>query len=510
MLATARLSLGRWLRSRWFLYPTLGLFLVQGVFLALALDVAEWHFPAGAKRPVMTNWGVSPDEFRHIGNIEYYAARGWFDGPVIDNANVKDLWLGEIERFGSYFYYYVFSFPYKLLSELGVDRDSIILIIRLAGVGIGLEGLLVFRSILKVLKVNPTVVAVGLFGLANTTAYVQMSSAVNYDMPALLLYLLLVYYLVHFYQQLKLIQLLLALSLAMLLAITKYTYIPLIGLGFGVLAYLLMRQHTGSIRSPFELFKQQWSQDRMKIIMVSLLLVVSATLFVERVGINVYKYQSVNPICTKLHSYGDCRMFDIFRRNDNAKQKFDRAVESGNWISQFEPFTHTGVWMQKYYQTMYFVGGHKFIEQRNPYAMVVGSLFIVASGLLVVRAFRVRHINNSWIIVGFPLVVYTAMVYVFNLNTYLSLGQYYAYSGRYLLPVVGFAYVLAAYSIIEFLRQRQSHTALNLLKVGIVALGLVAAVLHLPVVTFIYHAGPAWYSETMLDILPTWLIGAAK
>src|SRR5690606_35189218 len=106
--------LTRTFRSSKFIWFILGLFLLQGSFFALAVDPSypEYHNDDNVTR----GGGVVPDGNRHIAAINYFAERPALTAPFINDQADNQLWMGDLERFPSYFYYYLLSFPVRIAS----------------------------------------------------------------------------------------------------------------------------------------------------------------------------------------------------------------------------------------------------------------------------------------------------------------------------------------------------------------------------------------------------------
>lgn len=121
---------------------TIVVFLVIGAFLSVAVHM-----------PVVDGMGnvpyagtIAPDEGRHIANILFYAGRSWTAGPIITDAAPQLLTMGEIERFPSYFYYYLMSFPVKPLVNLEAPYTVIVVMLRAVNVVLGALGLVVLDA----------------------------------------------------------------------------------------------------------------------------------------------------------------------------------------------------------------------------------------------------------------------------------------------------------------------------------------------------------------------------
>jgi len=101
-------------------------------------------------------------------------------------------------------------------------------------------------------------------------------------------------------------------------------------------------------------------------------------------------------------------------------------------------------------------------------------------------------------------------MFVFNLQTFLRLDNDFAFSGRYLLPVLPLIYAIAIVAALAFWRSLPSGWR-RVVVVPVVVVVLVVLVLYsAPVAFFTYARDPSWYTDTALRLLPHWLTGAGS
>ena len=91
--------------------------------------------------------GVVPDGNRHIAAIYYFAEQPLLHGPIIRDMDSNAMWIGDLERFPSYLYYYLLSFPVRIAMMMGAPDAVNVLLIRLIGIVFGVIVLLTLRKI---------------------------------------------------------------------------------------------------------------------------------------------------------------------------------------------------------------------------------------------------------------------------------------------------------------------------------------------------------------------------
>lgn len=490
----------------------IAVFLVQAVFSMFVISSSTPIDGIGGRYTERNENGVVPDGHRHIGAIYYYAERPITAGPVITNMPEGDLWMGDLERFPSYFYYYALSFPVRVAMALNFSDIGIVWLIRLIGIGLGVLSLLVFRRIVALVSKNVIVQNLSVLALALTGSFVWLSAGENYDVSALLLWMAFVYSALALFTKNHAKYLYWMALWFGLLGVTKYTYIPFAGIG-GLAALLLYWRNNQSDSAKLTLIRVKselgdWIKRSRTWLVVAgaAALVVSGGLFTERIVVNLIKYQSFNPSCTSLHSHEGCMNFGVYARNYNQKQAM--SAGEADKIS-YTPYGYLGLWAKRYYDSMYAYMGHIYIPRYSALIEISGVLALITGVCLYVLAkrkkIRILRTQQEWYILGLTLALVVAQ-FLFNVKVILKYdGQLYAHQGRYLLSAVGFIYLL--YFI---LLQRSKFTNKYLQKWFILGGLVVAAYVILTtsaIPSFLIHAiNPEWYSELARYVLPGWII----
>lgn len=487
-----------WLKSPKFFGVIIGIFLLQGTFFALAVEPSyiDTH-PDGYES---RGGGVVPDGNRHIGAIYYFAERPLLTSPFVADQDDRDLWMGDLERFPSYFYYWLLSIPVKLALALNASDPVVIFIIRFIGLIFGLLALIVFRKLVRELKLGEVVVNVSTLALALTGSFVWLAPSENYDIPSLLTFLLFALAAVKLLSRNDGRQVYWMTIWLFIGGITKYTYIPFMGL-MGLVALAIYIQRNGRIRTVWQKFtthiSKAWRLRPWLMAGAIILLIISAGLFVERIGGNIVKYQSFNPSCARVHSHEACMDFGVYSRNYNRAQALDNGTAVQRYSYNF--FDYTGMWIARYFSSMYAYMGHIWIEKFWPVMYIGGwTVAISTAVMLVCLKFKRRRIldNIQQKLVAFMAVVFVVMQYLFNVRTYINFeGMTYAHQGRYLLAAVAFVYILMAIVAVKFVRLQSAKTRKVAVPI-LIAISLLAIVATSALPVWFAHADrDEWYSQ---------------
>ena len=509
LMSKVRLVLSSPATFRWIV----ALFLVQAFFSVVFISPSTPKDGIGGQYVQRNEDGVVPDGHRHLGAIYYYAEQPILQGPTLPSMGEDDLWMGDLVRFPSYLYYYALSFPVRLAMMLGASDTAIIYLVRFIGVGFGVMALLVFHRITRLVTSSVAIQNISALAFALTGSFVWLSAAENYDIMALLLWFLFVYASMNLFIKKDAKYLYWMALWFFTLGVTKYTYIPFAGL-FGLVALILYVRNKKA--STIKLFQHSISSDvsgwlrklrAWQVVIGIVLLLGSVGLFAERIGGNLVIYHSFNPSCTKLYSQQGCMNFGVYARNYNQKARIENGTATP--IEYVPVVGYPAWWAKRYFDSMYVYMGHIYIPVYSYFIEAAGILAAIIGGIMLIlaRIKRIRLFKNQaeWYLLAVVLTL-TAVQFMFNLNTVVNYaGQPYAHQGRYLLSVVGFAYVLYLIVLGRVLAEQSSKAQRAIMGVGLaVAVYAVVVVSALP--SFLTHAtSPVWYSQAAQSVLPDWV-----
>ncbi len=496
------------LRSRAFFVAVIVGFVLQSLFFAVVVNPSQ---PVTLENgTVIREGGVVPDGNRHIGAIYYFASQPLANGPFIHDLPSEQLWMGELERFPSYLYYYLLSFPVRIAVAAGASDPLIVFMIRCIGILIGVAVLIVVRRIAILVSRSSIVANLSILALAMTGAFAWLAPAESYDMLGLLFFMLFLLSSLQFIKYHDTTKLGWMLLWLFLVSITKYTYLPFAGLG-GLLAVGIVTRRVG-LRPLLEKLKLQHAQwYKAKPYIVGLLgaaLIVSGGLFVERLGVNAVQYRSADPDCDLIHEREACRNFGVFDRNYLRTMQYKQELASGEReATTYQPIAYTKFWLERYYNSVFGYVGHIWIYTFWPIMIIAGS---VAAALLIsvlgyswyhrLRIFRTPEAMYLLVIAA----AIVALQYVFNANIVVKYGgEMYAFGhqGRYIIAAVAIGY-MAVLMVLAGVWRRLDQNKRRRYFVPLAAVLCLTMVIHWAPVSFVVHAdGPEWYSAFFQRLL---------
>ena len=506
MKATSRLV--ELLRSRAFFVAVIVGFILQSLFFAVAVNPSQPVILENGT--VIREGGVVPDGNRHIGAIYYFASQPLVNGPFIHNLPNELLWMGELERFPSYLYYYLLSFPVRAALVFGASDPLIVFMIRCIGIVFGVGVLLVLRKIAMLVSRSSVVANLSVLTLAMTGAFAWLAPAENYDMLGLLFFMLFLLSSLQFIKYHDTTKLGWMLLWLLLVSITKYTYLPFAGLGGLVAVGIVIRQI--GIKSLIKKTKIQhiaWYRAKPYIVgLFAVGLIISGGLFVERLGVNALQYRSADPDCDLVHEREACRNFGVFDRNYLRTMQYEQELASGERAATtYQPITYTKFWLERYYNSIFGYVGHIWIYNFWPIMIVAGSvaavLLIGIIGYALYHRLRVFRTPEAMYLLLIAAAI-VALQYVFNANLVIKYGgEMYAFGhqGRYIIAAIAIGYMAILMMLARVWREID-HEKRRRYFVPLAVVLCIVMILHWAPISFIVHAnGPEWYSAFFQRLL---------
>lgn len=444
-------------------------------------------------------FGVPSDEQYHFSSAQYYAQQPLLEGPFTEGQSpdtIRD--SRSIDRNTSYFYHYALSFLIRIFSAIDIGRDTQILLLRYASVALAVLSLWVVKRILDLLSKDKIAknLAIALYVL--TGAAVWLAGSINYDNLAMLMWLGFIWLGILFMQRPRVNILLGLIALSLLTPITKFTYTPFMFAGLIIVLALAWHKRRAAFKQDDVRKMLDSTRQRSTIILIALT-ILCVGLFIERVGINLVDYGRVQPRCDQIFTPAECRTNNVYNRGFEQKQKFSEEDQT-RVIRDWDPFTHTGIWIYKMYNSLPWHLGHQRIESNN-YSEVIAWLF---GGLALVTALFSRRklsINTPLLFVLSLSIVYISGVFLRNLETYLTIGRMNAYQGRYLLPVLAFILFFFILLVINSYRNMSGRTKTIFTWLWLIVLPLYVISHFTPLVTFVGMDG-SWFEEYIIEITP--------
>jgi hypothetical protein len=424
--------------SRWFLIVVIATFAIGGAWLSLTLDALGGY-----------------DEGYHLFIISLYRDHL---SPFITIQNPAYDVVGDVTRLPSYLYHYLMSWPFRGIALVVHDAHIQLFLLRLINVGIFAAGLLVYRRVLLLLGLGKAAANMSIFFIALIPLSVQLAATLSYDNLLFLVSGMTLYVFIRLVNDKKISYPMLAsfVILGLLGPLVKYTFLPLYIPLFALVVLVFARRHG---RKCFKLIGQAtdaaFQKKKIAAIGLSLLVVLSLGLFVERYGVNALKYHALNPSCERLMSKERCAKYYVWQRNDSLlSQRNENQVDS-------DMFVYAGQWAKGMTTTPFY--GHRIqdvdgssllgplpIPTRTFQALaVIGvAVLLMAYGLLMQNKTRFYVLLTAYF--------YAVVLFMDNYHSYLTYHAPVATSGRYLLVVLPIFVGLSAYALKRLLARHRA------------------------------------------------------
>lgn len=474
------------LRSKKFFLVVVGLLVIQAAWLALT-----------ARYP------MAFDENFHFGIIKLYAHQ-W--SPFFLSTPPNSAAYGDLVRNPSYLYQYLMSFPFRFITLFIHNETAQIIILRFLNIGLFAAGLFAFRRLLLRLRVTPAITHVSLLMLVIIPVVPFLAGQINYDNLLFLLIPIVTLLTVTCAQTLlqsghlpaKTFMSLLV--LCMLSSLVKYAFLPIfLALMLYLIALIIYRKlHKTIIKSSVHSFHSLTTTTKV-VLIVSL--VIAGGLFLERYGINIAKYHSLQPDCAKIETLDQCLQYGPWARNYTIKA----TNEAAGGMVPLDPAPNLFLpdWVAGMIHRLYFAINYDYINYYGlpvPIALaaVVGAIGII---LFIIFCRSIFRTNPHLLLIALIMVVYVLSLLYVNFTDYLKFKTLLAINGRYLILVLPFLFAFLAMAYSAFINRIARRRAATY-KVGLVVVVLLLSLQGGGVLTYIIRSDKGWYwpNQTVTNV----------
>lgn len=410
----------RVLGSNGFFWTVLAFFLFQALWLVFSAA-----------------YPMAFDEAYHLILIQVFAEQ-W--SPFItqhpENADV----LGVVTRDISYLYHYLMSFPYRVIATVTESQIVQVLLLRLINVGLFVSGLILMRRLLDRLKISRALSHSSLLLFSLVPIVPLLAAHINYDNLLMLMVPILLILTIDIFKALGLREIPLAkllgfLALSGFLSVTKLAVMPVVAIAvLAVAVYACWSLRHAKLKSLCAQIASVWRAlpFSWKLVWPALVLL-AMVLFIESYGVNLWRYQSIQPDCEEVLSLEQCLEFGPYERTYNYRQ---------NPVPDFEPSLddHITRWSEgMWYRTFFMVNGDLTVDRYHSYpplplpAFTATAIFLAGlAAAIYTHVFR----RPEYILFGLVSGFYVFMVWAINYTgSYGDTGRVAATNGRYLLLV---------------------------------------------------------------------------
>ena len=376
--------------------------------------------------------GIIPDEPAHFTFSKYFATT-----PLIPPDTLETSSLGWYIQQNPFLYHYINGRIINIIGWVAPFSSDLTLLVVLRMVSVVYSiGSIIFCFLLSKEIINhkwwqllPP------FLLTHTLMFVFLAGGINYDNLANLLSFTGIYFLVKVFKGKNFFiysagwMIIIGLG-----TLVKYTLLPLALVMF--IAWLIF-----TIVRKKKVIPAQKMNKKLIVLMVLLFLVFAANLALY--GYNLIAYQSITPACNEILSDAQCDLSPYTIRYENLalEEKLTlREVLSSDYPDPVNYLLDD--WIPIISSQIFGIAGH-LTYTPNRIAIIYRGLFLAI--ILLAYKYWKNPDYSIYSLVGI-LLFYSAVLFVVNYNSELIYGfEHIAVQGRYLFPVIGIAYTLAAY-----------------------------------------------------------------
>jgi hypothetical protein len=397
------------------------------------------------------------DENFHFGLIKIYS-HYWL--PFLSHQPADGNAYGAVARDPSYLYHYLMSFPYRLIALFIHSEIGQVIALRIINIGLFATGLILSRRVLIRVGISRPLADCSILIFTLIPIVPQLAAQVNYDnllIPLVAWVILLAFKITdqirsHKPSPLAILNLM---SICFLTSLVKYAFLPIF---FGIAVFLgiiTIKANAKQWRALKPNLREAWAKNtRSRQILVALLFFIAVGMFLQRDGINLVRYHSIEPECGVVLNVHDCSAYSPWYYNYT---NHNQIVGHKASIRFANPASYTLQWLYwMWYRSFFAVNGptDSFTNYPPlPLPSAAAILVAVVGGIAVVK-WRRRIFNGNvylillFIVCGFYVVTLMLQGYA----TYRYTDVLENMNGRYLLPILLFVAAIVGRGISIALR----------------------------------------------------------
>jgi hypothetical protein len=415
----------RILGSRGLFIFTLGYFVFQSSWIALSAVYPQAF-----------------DEAFHFGIIKIYA-KHW--SPFLTTQPTGGNPYGALARDPSYLYHYLMSFPYRFFYLFTHDQTSLVIALRLIDVGLFTIGLLLFRKLLLRAKTSPALTNILLLVFTLIPIVPQLAAHINYDnllMPLTAWSCLLTFKVV---DQIRARQpnvrtMVTLATVGLLTGIVKYAYLPILLAIFTFVILTAVRQNRTKTewKKLFSAISDSWHRQSLVFKMLLVIMaIVSFGMFFQRDGINLIKYHTVTPDCSRILSVKACSQYNVWEADYTWHMEL---LKHGSAVHFENPLVYFISWLYWLWYRLFFAvnGPTSGYTNYPPLPLPSAAAIVIGiAGTILAIVWRHRIFRDQYL--SFFLLasaLYLLALLVSGWQDYHYTNVLVDMNGRYLLPVL--------------------------------------------------------------------------
>lgn len=431
------------------------------------------------------------DENFHYGLIKVYS-HYWL--PFLSHQPPNANAYGAVARDPSYLYHYLMSFPYRVIALFVHSQTAQVIILRLMDTGLFVLGLVLFRKVLSKAGLSKPLTNVCLFLFIMIPIVPQLAAQVSYDdllFPLVAWICLMTFNVIDDIKskKLSLVNLYRLAIICCLTSLVKYAFLPIFLAIVMYLAGLTYRRYQHNFGGLIKATKKSYrASSRRAMILLPIGLLLCVGLIFQRDGINLIKYHTIEPNCSKVLTVKQCSAYSPWFYNYN----HHNSVLKGTYKPNESLLVYTRQWFYWMWYRLFFAvnGLTSGFASDPPLPLPSRTAAFLALGGLVALIWSSRRVfrRNPYISFLFlACVVYGITLYVQGYSTYKYTDVLENMNGRYLIPIMLPLAAAIGLAISKLLGKSQTPKAV---------IATVAVVMFLQgggLLTFILNSDETWY-----------------
>lgn len=441
------------------------------------------------------------DENVHFGLIKVYS-HYWL--PFLTKQPPNADAYGSVAREPSFLYHYLMSFPYRLIEIFTKKQIIQVIILRFIDIAFFVWGITLFRKIL--LKAGSSKLLTNLILMLFVLIPIvpQLAAQVNYDDLFIPLTAAMILIAFRLNDELKakkvsIWTLIVFLGGCILTSLVKYAFLPIFA---GMVLYLLIvayKKYKDNIRLFFTQLAITWQQQtRVAKIVLILLSIIPLGMFIERDGVNLVLYHSIQYNCAKALSVKQCMAYSPWAYN---YKLHSALVKGGSKMTYSNPIIYAFQWLYwMWYRLFFAVNGPKDHFRNYPPLPLPSAatlvLFIGGVAALIKWWRKIFSSNGYLLMLMVVIVSYILALMGQGYFTYRYTNVLENMNGRYLLPVLILAAAILGKALSYSLSKHQNR------KIVVAVVVLLFFLEGGGLFTFIVRSDPSWdiHNKTIVKI----------
>jgi len=412
------------LRSSSFYVIIIGIFIFEASWIALS-----------AKYP------QAFDENTHFGLIKVYS-HYWL--PFLTKQPPHADRFGAVAREPSFLYHYLMSFPYRLIALFIKKQILQVIILRFIDIIFFAVGLSLFRRIMLRLGTSKALANTILLLFVLIPIVPQLAGQVSYDDLFIPLTALMILIAFRLYDEIKaknisIWTVMIFLGGSILTSLVKYAFLPFFAAMLLYLGIILYQQYKLNFRLILKQLVTTWYEQKLLAkVMIVFLAIVPLAMFIERDGVNLVLYHSIQYNCPEALSVKQCKYYSPWKYNYKNHLLVLSHKASYTYTNPFIYFFQWLYWM--WYRLFFAVNGPKSYFKNYPPLPLPSAativLTVVGVAALVRSGKKLIKVNKYMLFCYLLIFAYVLALLIQGYTTYRYTHILENMNGRYLLPII--------------------------------------------------------------------------